>query len=90
MFPIRLVMRNPFESIRKIDRVDSPVLFLHSPEDTIIPIAEGRRLFDAARPPKRFVEVHGGHINPNDVDRAKFFGAIRAFLAENGLLEHQE
>jgi uncharacterized protein len=90
MFPIRLVMRNPFESIRKVDRINSPQLFLHSPEDTIIPIAEGRRLFEAARPPKRFVEVRGGHINANDLDREKFFGAIRAFLDEYGLVGHQE
>jgi uncharacterized protein len=90
IFPIRLIMRNPFESIRKVDRVNSPMLFLHSPEDTIIPFAEGRRLFDTARPPKRFVEVRGGHINANDLDREKFFGAIRSFLDEYGLLGHQE
>jgi pimeloyl-ACP methyl ester carboxylesterase len=28
VFPIRLVMRNPFESIAKVDRVRSPMLFL--------------------------------------------------------------
>ena len=37
-FPIRLLIRNPFESIRKIDRIGSPVLFLHSPEDAVVPI----------------------------------------------------
>ena len=89
-FPVRLIMRNPFESIRKIDRVHSPLLFLHSPEDAIIPYAEGRRLFDAALPPKRFVDVRGGHIDANTVDQAVFFGAIRSFLDEYGLLGHQE
>jgi uncharacterized protein len=89
-FPVRLIMRNPFESIRKVDRIHAPLLFLHSPEDAIIPYAEGRRLYDAARPPKRFVDVRGGHINANDVDKAVFFGAIRSFLDEYGLLGHQE
>ena len=89
-FPIRLIMRNPFESIRKVDRIHAPTLFLHSPEDAIIPYAEGRRLFDAARPPKRFVDVRGGHIDANEVDAAVFFGAIRSFLDEYGLLGHQE
>jgi len=42
-FPVRLIMRNPFESIRKVDRVHAPMLFLHSPEDAIIPYAEGHR-----------------------------------------------
>jgi fermentation-respiration switch protein FrsA (DUF1100 family) len=89
-FPIRLVMRNPFESIAKIDRAHSPILFLHSPEDEIVPYEEGRRLFERALPPKRFVDVRGGHIDANVVDRAVFFGAIRAFLDEHGLLQHQE
>jgi uncharacterized protein len=89
-FPIRLIMRNPFESIRRVDRVHAPMLFLHSPEDTIVPYAQGRRLFEAARPPKRFVDVRGGHIDANDVDQAVFFGAIRSFLDEYGLLGQQE
>ena len=82
IFPIRLLIRNPFESIQRIGRVRAPVLFLHSPADDIIPIAEGRRLFDAAPEPKRFVEVRGGHIYANEVDQQAFFGAIRAFLNE--------
>jgi uncharacterized protein len=90
VFPVRLVMRNPFESILRIRRVSAPLLFLHSPEDDIVPIAEGRRLFEAAPAPKRFVEVRGGHINANDVDKSVFFGSIRAFLDEYGLLGHQE
>lgn len=85
-----MLMRNPFESIRKIPRVKAPLLFLHSPEDEVIPIDEARRLYDAAPSPKRFVEVRGGHIYANDVDRTAFFGSIRGFLDEYGLLGHQE
>ena len=90
MFPIRLMMRNPFESIGKIQRVHAPLLFLHSPEDNIVPIGEGRRLYAAAAQPKRFVEVKGGHVYANERDAAVFFGAIREFLEEYGLLGHQE
>jgi fermentation-respiration switch protein FrsA (DUF1100 family) len=89
-FPIRLLMRNPFESILRISGISAPMLFLHSPADDIVPIAQGRRLYDAAPGPKRFVEVRGGHIYANDVDRAVFYGAIRAFLDDYGLLGHQE
>jgi fermentation-respiration switch protein FrsA (DUF1100 family) len=85
-FPVRLLMQNPFDSILRIGRVDAPVLFLHSPADDIVPIAHGRRLYEAARAPKRFVEVQGGHIYANDVDGAVFYGAIRGFLGEHGLL----
>jgi hypothetical protein len=87
MFPIRLVMRNPFESILKVGRIRAPLLFLHSPADTIVPIAEGRRLYDAAPSPKTFVEVPGGHIHASDTDPDAFYGAIKSFLAAQRLLE---
>lgn len=78
--PVRLVMRNPFESIRRVGRIRAPMLFLHSPDDAVIPIGEGRRLFDAAPQPKSFVEVKGGHVRPAEEDAATYFGAVRRFL----------
>jgi uncharacterized protein len=84
-FPIRLLIRNPFESIVRIDKVGSPLLFLHSPEDVVVPIAEGRRLFEAAPPPKQFVEVRGGHVYASEKD-PQFFPAVRSFLRVHRLL----
>jgi uncharacterized protein len=83
--PIKLVMRNPFDSIVKIRNVDSPVLFLHSPEDEVIPFDEGKRLYNAAAQPKIFVAVHGGHIHAAERD-PQFFAAIREFLSVRHLL----
>jgi len=85
MFPVRLIIRNPFESIARVGAVGAPMLFLHSPEDTVIPIAEGRRLFDAAAPPKQFVEVAGGHVYASEKDPA-FFPAVQTFLRGQRLL----
>jgi uncharacterized protein len=87
LMPVRLVMRNPFDSIVKIQSVHAPILFIHSPEDKVIPIAEGRRLYDAAPSPRTFVEVRGGHVNSSDVDPDVFYGAIDTFLREHGLTE---
>lgn len=84
-FPVRMLIRNPFESIKKINTVGSPVLFLHSPDDEVIPFDEGRRLFDAAPPPKQFVEVSGGHVYASEKD-PRFFAAVRAFLQAHQLL----
>lgn len=78
-FPVRLLIRNPFESILRIRKIGSPVLFLHSPDDETIPISEGRRLFNAALQPKQFVEVSGGHKYASEKD-PRFFPAIRTFL----------
>jgi pimeloyl-ACP methyl ester carboxylesterase len=84
-FPIRLLIRNPFESILRVGRVRSPMLFLHSREDAVIPFAEGQRLFAAAPQPKQFVEVSGGHVYASERD-PRFFPAIRAFLHAQRLL----
>lgn len=88
LFPISWIMRNPFEAIRRVERIRAPILFLHSTDDAVIPVAEGRRLFDAARAPKAFVEVRGGHVHASEVDAEKFYGAIEPFLARHGVLQH--
>lgn len=88
LFPVRLLIRNPFESIRKIDGVTSPKLFLHSIGDDIVPIEEGRRLFDAAPQPKEWIQVKGGHVYAAERDPS-FFGYVRTFLSEQRLLNRQ-
>jgi dipeptidyl aminopeptidase/acylaminoacyl peptidase len=86
LFPIRMVIRNPFESIKRIDRVRAPILFLHSPEDVVVPIGEGRRLYEAAPAPKTFVEVRGGHVHASEVDANAFFAAVERFLMTHHIL----
>ena len=80
MLPVRWIIRNPFNAIEKVGAIRAPLLFLHSPEDAVVPFKEGRRLFDAAPSPKTFVEVRGGHIESSEIDRNVFYGAIAAFL----------
>jgi fermentation-respiration switch protein FrsA (DUF1100 family) len=83
--PVSLVVRNRFESIGKIGDVRAPLLFLHSPDDQIVPTDDSQLLFDAAHNPKQFVEVSGGHIYASEQD-PRFFPAVRAFLAAHGVL----
>ena len=85
IFPVRQIMRNPFESILKIHSVTSPKLFLHSRDDEIVPIEEGRRLFDTAPAPKQWVEVTGGHVYASEKDPA-FFAHVERFLVEQHVL----
>ena len=79
-FPLRLVIRDPFEPIQTIGAVTSPLLFLHSPEDEVIPLVEGRRLFDAARGEKQFITVRGGHFQAIDLDGPRIEQAIRELV----------
>ena len=88
LFPIRLIMRNPFDAILRVGQITSPLLFLHSPEDSIVPFGQGRQLFDAARANKTFVEIRGGHVNSAELDNSIFFGAVRKFLNATVLAAH--
>ena len=78
--PVRWIAGTRFASIAKIAKVTVPKLFLHATGDEVIPVAHGRRLYEAAPPPKTFVELRGGHGDTFDVDSANYFGSIAKFL----------
>jgi fermentation-respiration switch protein FrsA (DUF1100 family) len=79
--PVRLVMRNRFESIDKIGKYRGPLLITHGTRDSIIPFTMGQALFDRANEPKTFYAVKGA--DHNDVPFAggtAYFQAIDRFL----------
>jgi fermentation-respiration switch protein FrsA (DUF1100 family) len=78
--PVRWVAASRFSSVDKISRITVPKLFLHATRDEVIPLAHGRRLYQAAPPPKTFVELQGGNGDDFDVDSARYFGSIATFL----------
>jgi hypothetical protein len=78
--PVRWIASSRFASIEKMPSLTIPKLFLHAAADEVIPVAHGRRLFEAAQPPKAFVELEGGHGDAFDVDSARYFGSIAKFL----------
>ncbi|MEO8089054.1 MAG: alpha/beta hydrolase [Gemmatimonadales bacterium] len=80
--PVRRLARSRFASIDKVSRITVPKLFLHAASDDVIPHAHGRRLFEAAPPPKTFVDLEGGHADAFDLDSTRYFGSIQIFLAQ--------
>jgi fermentation-respiration switch protein FrsA (DUF1100 family) len=80
--PVRWIAASRYASIEKIGSVGLPKLFLHAEADEVVPIAHGRRLFEVALPPKRFVALAGGHGDAFQVDSAAYYGAIARFVAE--------
>ncbi len=60
--------------------VRAPILVLHSPDDEIVPFAHGRRLFEAAPSPKRFVTLQGGHNDGFLHSQPGYQRALAAFL----------
>ena len=51
--PARLLVRNRYESVKKIGKVQAPVLILHSRDDEFFGWHHPQRLYDAAREPKQ-------------------------------------
>lgn len=78
--PVRLLSRYRYASIDRIGRVRCPVLVIHSRDDEIIPYSHGRRLYDAAREPKRFLELRGGHNEGYALSHRAYLDGLRDFL----------
>lgn len=58
-----VVIRYDFNTAEYVAHVKAPVLVLHSPDDEIMPFMLGKKVFDAAHPPKQFVQMRGDHNN---------------------------
>lgn len=79
--PVRLVMKNRYDSIQRIENYSGPVFQSHGTDDWIVPIRFGRALFEAVPTThKRFLELpHYGH---NDLEPNSYFVELRNFLDE--------
>jgi len=77
--PIKLLSRIRYDSLSKMARIKTPILFLHSPDDDLIPYSHGRALFSAAQEPKQFFDLRGNH-NSGFLLTADYPKVIKAFL----------
>ena len=77
--PVRLVSLR-YDTLSKIGRIRCPVLVMHSPQDEIVPYEMGRRVFAAAREPKTFAALSGGHNEGFLESERVFVASVRKFL----------
>ena len=83
--PVGRLLRDRYDAADQIARVKSPVLVIAGDRDAIIPIAQSRRLFDAANDPKQFVVIAGADHNDLALLAGKeMIDAIAGFLAGIG------
>ena len=75
------LLKSRFDSLAKMDGIQSPVLILHGSDDDIIGIDMAQELFDAAREPKRFYEIQGaGHNDTYLTGGEGYFDTLREFI----------
>jgi len=83
-FPVNLLMKDRFESAKKMPEVKCPVLCIHGDKDTIVPMRLGRALFDAASEPKEWFEVPGADHNDLPwIDTEAYKARIDAFIRKH-------
>jgi hypothetical protein len=78
--PVRWLSRFDYDTRSSLRVVESPVFIAHSPEDEIIPYQHGRALYDAAKAPKQFLELSGGHNEGFLFVRESWVQALGGFL----------
>jgi len=79
--PVRLLARYDYETASFISQVHCPVLVIHSREDELIPFRHGERLFSAAKEPKAFIEIIGGHNDGFLRSGKAYEEGLKAFLS---------
>ena len=78
--PVRLLSRFSYDTLGSLKAVSAPVLVAHSPGDDIIPFAHGRTLYEAAKEPRHFLELSGGHNDAFLFARQEWAAQLAAFL----------
>ncbi|MCH8297368.1 MAG: alpha/beta hydrolase [Chloroflexi bacterium] len=82
--PVGWLIRNHYDTISRIRRLNVPLLVLHGDLDDIVPISQGRKLYEAANQPKRFQTLEGAaHNDTFQVSPEQYWGTIESFIAEN-------
>ena len=79
--PVSWMLKHPFDSLTRAPSVAAPLLCLVAGRDELIPIVHSKRLFDAWKGPKRWVELEGAGHNSTDEEPA-FWRAIREYLVQ--------
>lgn len=85
--PVRALLTDRYPSITRIARVTAPLLVIAGDRDTLVPAELSRRLYQAAREPKRFTLVpDADHNSPELLDGPWMLDAIVRFFHDYGVL----
>jgi fermentation-respiration switch protein FrsA (DUF1100 family) len=81
--PVRWLARIDYSTLDHVREVICPTLVIHSRDDDMIPFEHGRRLFEAAREPKAFLETQGDHNDATFMSSERYLEGLGGFIAEH-------
>ena len=77
-FPVRFLIKDKFESYKKISNISAPVLIIHGKVDQIVPFDMGKKMFELSNEPKFFYsQEYGDHMVDYD---EKLLLALKKFI----------
>jgi fermentation-respiration switch protein FrsA (DUF1100 family) len=82
--PVRLLLRDRFDSIDRVAAIGAPLLVIAGDRDSIVPLRTSRALFDAAPEPKRWLAI--ADADHNDLELLagrRMIGEVVAFLRDS-------
>mgnify|MGYP005756233529 FL=1 len=54
---IRDRLKDKYDSEKKINNIKIPILIMHGKKDNIVPFHMGKKLFETANEPKKFLQI---------------------------------
>lgn len=83
--PVHLLLRDRYAVIDQIPRVTAPLLVVAGAQDEVVPVAQSRRMYEAAVGPKRWLLIPGADHNHSEfLAGERFIREVVALLAEHG------
>ena len=80
--PLHLLVRGKYDSISRMGKISCLLLILHGDKDDIVPIDQGRKLYEAANEPKSFYIIAGAAHNDTYIAGGEpYFRALAQFVA---------
>ena len=77
-FPVSLLLKDKFESYKKINNISVPILIMHGKVDKIVPYDMGKKMYELANEPKFFYsQEYGDHMIEYD---EKLLSALKKFI----------
>ena len=77
-FPVSLLLKDKFESYKKINNILVPVLIMHGKVDKIVPYDMGKKMYELANEPKFFYsQEYGDHMVEYD---EKLLSVLKKFI----------
>lgn len=80
--PAKLISRYKYNTLEYLQKINCPVLIVHSRDDEIVPFQHGLRLFEAANSPKSFLEISGSHNDGFTISEKRYGEGLGNFVSK--------